>query len=450
MSLIKKCDETRKLCVNENCIVCFNKSFKSLEINISLTDDSINLRQISKFSNKKTEFKCNECLHLFLARYAELSSGCGCPYCAIPSKKLCEDIECQKCLERSFASHEKSIYWNLEKNKIEPRFVLKNANSKFWFTCNICLHNFEIAPHSINLLDSFCSYCARKSLCINIDCISCFNNSFASHPQVYKFSEENKKKPRDIFLRSDDKYIFNCEICDHEFNSRIADFKTDTSNCPYCAKKVLCENNDCLFCFNNSFASYEKSLYFSNKNNIETNKIFKSSETKYIFNCNECDNEFISSPHNISLGRWCSICKYKTEKILYNWLCDKYMKENIKTQFIIKKNENKLRYDFLIKNKNILIELDGNQHFKQVMNWASPEHNLDNDVNKINYALEKKYTIIHLLQIDVYNNKNNWNTKLINCIKEYDIPQIIIIDNNNIYKNHINNIKDIDNLILVS
>lgn len=53
MSLIKKCDETRKLCVNENCTICFNKSFKSLKINIILTDNSINLRQISKFSSKK-------------------------------------------------------------------------------------------------------------------------------------------------------------------------------------------------------------------------------------------------------------------------------------------------------------------------------------------------------------------------------------------------------------
>ena len=449
--MIKNCNNTHKLCVDENCDICLNKSFKSfnLNMNLELVDNNINLRLISKFSSKKTEFKCNECLHQFYITFAHISNGSGCPYCALPSRKLCENIECKKCFERSFASHEKSIYWNLEKNKIEPRFIFKNSGMKFWFTCD-CLHIFEIRLYSINNQENFCPYCAGKSLCENINCISCFNNSFASHPQVYKFSEENKKKPRDIFLRSDDKYIFNCEICNHKFNSRIADFKTDKLNCPYCAKKILCENNDCLFCFNNSFASHEKSVYFSNKNNIKTNKIFKSSGTKYIFNCIDCDNEFISSPHYVSAGNWCSVCKHKTEKILYKWLCDKYEKKNIKNQFIIEKNDNKIRYDFLIINLNILIELDGNQHFTQIMNWTSPEHNLNNDINKINYALEKKYTIIHLSQMDVYNNKNNWNAKLLNCVKKYNIPQIIIIDNNNIYKNHIDKIKDINNLILIS
>jgi len=114
MNMIKNCNNTRKLCIDNNCDICFSKSFKSLNLNnkFELVDNNINLRKISKFSSIKTEFKCNQCFHLFYATFANISNNRGCPYCAIPSRKLCENIECNKCFNRSFASHEKSIYWN--------------------------------------------------------------------------------------------------------------------------------------------------------------------------------------------------------------------------------------------------------------------------------------------------------------------------------------------------
>jgi hypothetical protein len=450
MNKLKNCNETRKLCIDNNCIICFNKSFKSVNINPIIIIDNIDSRQISKFSSLKINFKCNDCNHVFISRIFSISNGCSCPYCSIPSRLLCENNDCKSCFERSFASHEKSKFWDKNKNKTEPRFISKNSMIFFWFTCN-CLHSFEKTPNCINTQNSFCPYCGNKYLCSKLDCLSCFNKSFASYPLVNKFSDKNEKKPREIFLRSDDKYLFLCNICNHDFYSRIADFKSDKLNCPYCAKKQLCENDNCLECFNNSFASHEKSKYFSLKNNIKLNKIFRCSATKYIFNCNECQSEFLTSPRNISCGNnWCSLCTNKTEEILYKWLCDKYKIENIKPQYIINKNENKQRYDFLIKNYNILIELDGGQHFSQVMNWKSPEYNLNNDINKINYAIQKNYTIIHLLQIDVFKNLNNWKTKLIDCIQEYIKPQIIIINNkNNIYSNHINKIEDINDIIII-
>lgn len=442
------CHKKNILCDKEYCDICFDKSFASIEYSKNLIDKNIDINHIYKRSHDKYDFLCEFCFHIYNISFNDITRGRRCSYCC--SRKLCDKEECQICFEKSFASNEKSKFWNYQKNNnISPREVFKNSKTKYIFDCEICKHDFELELNSANN-NQWCSYCGNKKLCLNKNCEYCFNKSFASHPLVYKFSEKNEKKPRDIFLGSNDKYIINCEICNHEFNSRIADFKTNTSNCPFCAKKKLCENNDCLFCFNNSFASHEKSAFFSNKNNIETNKIFKSSGTKYIFNCDECNNEFISSLHSINSGCWCPICKHKTEKILYKWLCEKYKKENIKTQFIIEKNENKLRYDFLIKNLNILIELDGNQHFIQIMNWTAPEYNLNNDIIKINYALEKKYTIIHLSQMDVYNNKNNWDKKLIKCIYKYDIPQTIIIDNNNIYKNHINNINKTENLKIIN
>ena len=63
---------------------------------------------------------------------------------------------------------------------------------------------------------------------------------------------------------------------------------------------------------------------------------------------------------------------------LLNWLKNIFKEYEIITQFIF--NNSKYRYDFLIKDLNLIIELDGNQHFKQVSNWTSPEYNLKNDI----------------------------------------------------------------------
>jgi hypothetical protein len=51
----------------------------------------------------------------------------------------------------------------------------------------------------------------------------------------------------------------------------------------------------------------------------------------------------------------------------------------------------------------IIIELDGLQHFKQVSNWKSPDDNLINDKYKMKCVNENNYSIIRILQDDVYN-----------------------------------------------
>jgi hypothetical protein len=436
---MQKCNKTRKLCENLECNTCLNKSFLSVEYSKNIFDININPRFISKFSNQKFDFKCNVCNHIHQTQINSISMGQGCPYCAFPSKLLCEDVNCIICLNRSFASHPKSIFWNLEENIISPRMVFKNSNSKFNFKCD-CGHKFNMKPIQIEQQKQFCPYCAGKLLCDDENCQMCFNNSFATHNMSAKWSDKNVLLPRNIFKRTDYKALFDCDICNHEFTGLISVIKKNTLNCPYCAKKKLCENDNCKICFENSFASHPKSIYLSQKNNIIARFIFKNSGVKYIFDCNYCNNEFFKTPDSINgKNEWCPLCYYKTEKKIFEWLKKKYI--NIKHQFIIKKDNNVWKYDFLIKDLNIIIELDGPQHFIQISNWKCPEDTIINDINKINCSIENNYTIIHLLQNDVLNDLNDWEDKLIKNIKKYNTPSIVIInDVNNIYKKHLEKI----------
>ena len=56
--------------------------------------------------------------------------------------------------------------------------------------------------------------------------------------------------------------------------------------CQYGGNRVkLCESNNCKECFDSSFASHEKNVFWSNKNVKVARLVFKSSKDKFIFNC---------------------------------------------------------------------------------------------------------------------------------------------------------------------
>lgn len=75
-----------------------------------------------------------------------------------------------------------------------------------------------------------------------------------------------------------------------------------------------------------------------------------------------------------------------------------------------------------------MIEPDGNQHFEQVGSWGSPEEHRERDHFKMNLALENGYSIIRILQVDVWEDKNDWKNKLIEAItRVYKKPKIVYL-----------------------
>ncbi len=115
----------------------------------------------------------------------------------------------------------------------------------------------------------------------------------------------------------------------------------------------------------------------------------------------------------------------KTEGILYDYLIIIYnnLTQQKKFSWCVKKR--KLSFDFCIDDNKIIIELDGLQHFKQVSNWLSPEEQYENDKYKEKCANENGYSIIRLLQDDVFNDKYDWKTELINNIEKIKKDNII-------------------------
>lgn len=415
----------KKLCDNEDCKKCFENSFassnKAQYWNYDKNGD-IKPRKLFKFCNAKFYFTCSDCSHIFDIALNNLRQGKWCPYCV--NKKLCDDINCEFCFDNSFASHKKANLWS-SKNEITPRMVAKCTGKKYWFRCVDCTHEFETNISNISNDDTkFCPICSSQWLCSDESCKICFEKSFASHP---KFAYLDKEKHKDInfrmiFRSSNTKYWFNCE-CGHS-NKMTLNSVSSGSWCSYCCNPPLklCDKEDCKNCFEKSFASHPRVKYIDDSNGtINFRLIFKGCKNKYNF---KCDNGHIFlkqiSCITIKNSSWCPKCTQKTEKKLYDELSKIY--PELLFQYRAdwcKNNETKcyLPFDFALEEYKIIIELDGNQHFKQVNNWCKPEETQKRDKYKMKKANENGYSIIRLLQVDVYRDKYDWLGELVVNIK---------------------------------
>lgn len=102
------------------------------------------------------------------------------------------------------------------------------------------------------------------------NCQICFEKSFASNEKASFWSVKNNIEPWQIKKSSHKKFWFKCNF-GHEFESTLNSISNGTW-CPYpCCNthggptSKICLG-DCQICFDASFASHEKSAFWSNKN----------------------------------------------------------------------------------------------------------------------------------------------------------------------------------------
>ena len=300
-----------------------------------------------------------------------------------------------------FSENPKSKFWS-DRNEKKPNEVAMNSHKKFWFDCE-CGHEFESNIKNINLLNRWCPYCANKKLCgKDKNCKKCFDKCFASIERSKNWSDKNFEEPFEILKYSHKKYWFNCE-CGHEFITTLYHITKDNCWCPYCSNRILCnETVKCNSCYNKSFASIERSKNWSNKNKKKPIEVFKSTAEKFWFDCDKCGNNFESKLCHITDGSWCPNCRYKTEDIVYDKLKKKYplLQKQYKVDWC--KDKKHLPFDLVIEERKIILEIDGDQHWKQVAKWKTPEHNRARDIYKMKCANENGFSIIRILQEDVF------------------------------------------------
>ncbi len=164
---------------------------------------------------------------------------------------------------------------------------------------------------------------------------------------------------------------------------------------------------------------------WSDKNIFTYEEIDKILKKLYIFICPICKTESKLKLTTIQNKKiWCKQCilkikednpsKFKGENKLFKFLKSNY---NVIFQFQEEWCNNK-KFDFCLKEYKIIIELDGEQHFKQTRKkYKSPKNQLENDIYKMNIANNNGYSIIRLTQVDLWFDRIDWKKELDNNIK---------------------------------
>jgi DNA-directed RNA polymerase subunit RPC12/RpoP len=262
---------------------------------------------------------CSECGHDFDTKLCYITRG-GCPYCA--GKRLCKDMDCKICFKKSFLSvliARDNVEWNRKKNREKPRYISKGSSKKYWLKCTKCKHDFDITPKGFTSGHN-CSYCTNQKLCDNDDCKTCYNKSFASHPNSIHWNYGlNDIEPRGVFRGSAKKYWFSCSDCPHDFD--LSPINNEQGRwCPYCSNRKLCNSEKCTSCYNNSFACHPTSeLWDYNKNKVKPRDIFLGSDIKYWFLCDKCSHSFLKDPNHINSEEICPYCAHKKLCKDYEW-----------------------------------------------------------------------------------------------------------------------------------
>jgi hypothetical protein len=132
---------------------------------------------------------------------------------------------------------------------------------------------------------------------------------FDQSPFAIYWSVRNTKKPENVPIKSNTIYEFDCTRCNHSFKKRLCDINAEI--CPYCVekRKKMCDNDDCNYCFNTSFARNPFSRNWSDRNlPIRPRDIsWGCDKPPFYFNCDGCGHELYRTADSLRL-RGCTYC----------------------------------------------------------------------------------------------------------------------------------------------
>ena len=254
------------------------------------------------------------------------------------------------------------------------------------------------------------SFANKKVLCKYNYKLLCTKCKKESDNKVYfdKYSEEILKIGHVLIsLESDSrKCSYKCGNCREIKNTYIQNLRKENTT-RYCSSCLQVENRISINDVNLVLKDIGyKCIEYKNNKNLTV----------------KCDKDHLIkslSFFDYRRGRRCPFCSNKTEEKVLKFLEEFY---NIKYQFspnwcINPKTGRCFRYDFLLIDYNIIIELDGIQHFEQVMSWEPPEETRTTDIFKMKRAVENSYHLIRLFQKDIWSDKYDWKTDIITKIQ---------------------------------
>jgi len=290
-----------------------------------------------------------------------------------------------------------------------------NSNTKVQITCPI--HGeFEQKPHD-HLSGSGCNKCGYEKIGFKLSSNTeeFIEKAILVHGDRYDYSKVVYVKNRlnvtitcpthGDFEQTPNSHLSGkgCQVCGGSMLSSTEEF----------IKKVRLVRGDKY--------DYSKTEYVNSKTNVT-------------ITC-PIHGDFEQTPQGHLSGKGCPRCINKTEGLLFSVLNELFPQYTILDQVVVC-DDGKLRIDFHIVELNLYIELDGDQHFRQVSSWEAPELTQAHDLTKTMRVLKKGQSLVRIYQPWVASDTNNWLEKLKANIREYEKPTLVFIGPEGIYDKH--------------
>jgi hypothetical protein len=131
---------------------------------------------------------------------------------------------------------------------------------------------------------------------------------------------------------------------------------------------------------------------------------YKGSELSLVITC-QTHGDFTQRAKTHLEGHGCPSCINKTEGIVFNFINTRFDSCVLNFRPIWSRNpENNylLPFDMIIEEFKLIIEVDGDQHFKQLYYMNDPKEVQKRDIWKMKKALENGYSLIRLPQIPAF------------------------------------------------
>jgi very-short-patch-repair endonuclease len=263
-----------------------------------------------------------------------------------------------------------------------------------------------------------CSYnCQKCSNNFKLNTSSFIDNAIIIHKNKYDYSKVE-------YINTDTPIVIICK--NHgEFKQAPYFHINRRCGCPKCSNNVKLELLEFI----------EKANQIHN-NKYDYSKVDYINNRKHIIIICKIHGEFRQQPFSHLSNNGCPSCINKTEFKFFEKIKEFY--PTIQRQYKVEwcKNKLYLPFDFVIEDYKIIIELDGEQHFKQVSNWTSPEIQIEKDKYKIECANKNGFSVIRLIQDNVLKDNFDWMYEIqisISKIINEDRVQNIFICKNNEY-----------------
>lgn len=233
----------------------------------------------------------------------------------------------------------------------------------------------------------------------------------------------------DVFIdNSNEKrvsYKIRCIKCGHRTKRRADDFENGAKQCPCCDCNHIVKKGI------NDIATKRPDLvkYFYDKEDAYRYSVSSNARVKLI--CPDCNTIKEMSIDELSRkGLRCTVCGDGTS------YPNKFMRillDKCNVCFIPEYSPewaNGKKYDFYLIKENVLIEMDGGQHYKNVECWGGLSNTQENDEYKTKLALEHG---VKLIRINCnYTNIKNRFSEIKNEVNRSELSNIIKIKENEI------------------